>query len=376
MGAISTSAAAVAGAALFISSAQLLGGTALLPRAVVLGSALVLVPAYSFFTLVDGRARERGTGADRVLAVLSSDETGAFERDIRVAPEHRAHLVGTLSAEQVRDGVRSVPAHTLGQAVDEHRVTVLVLGRDAVVDEAVVAQAAELHGRGVRIRTLTMFYDQWLGKLPVGELERISLLFDIQELHTVRYARIKRTVDLVVGLVGVLLLTGLLPAVWVLDRFGNPGPLLFRQTRVGKGGKPFTILKFRTMTASDDDQVWTTPDDPRLGSVGRWLRRMHLDEVPQAVNLLRGELSIVGPRPEQPRYVDELTQKIPFYDVRHLVNPGVTGWAQVKFPYGASVEDALEKLQYEFWYLRHQGPLLDARILARTLRSVLHLEGR
>ena len=106
------------------------------------------------------------------------------------------------------------------------------------------------------------------------------------------------------------------------------------------------------------------------------MRRLHIDELPQVINILRGELSLVGPRPEQPRYVAELAQKIPFYDVRHLVLPGVTGWAQVKFPYGASVQDALEKLQYEFYYLRHQGPVLDARILARTVRTLVALQGR
>jgi lipopolysaccharide/colanic/teichoic acid biosynthesis glycosyltransferase len=121
---------------------------------------------------------------------------------------------------------------------------------------------------------------------------------------------------------------------------------------------------------------WTERDDPRVGRIGRWLRRSHLDELPQVINVLRGELSFVGPRPEQPAYVDELREKIPFYDVRHLVHPGITGWAQVKFDYGATVADALEKLQYEFFYLRHQSLSLDARIVARTLRSVLWHQGR
>ena len=130
------------------------------------------------------------------------------------------------------------------------------------------------------------------------------------------------------------------------------------------------------MPAGLKDSDWTTVEDPRLGLVGQWMRRVHVDELPQAVNLLRGDLSLVGPRPEQPRYVAELTEKIPFYEVRHLVNPGLTGWAQVKFGYGASVQDALEKLQYEFFYLRHQGPLLDVQIIGRTLRAMIRLRGR
>lgn len=165
------------------------------------------------------------------------------------------------------------------------------------------------------------------------------------------------------------------PIVAVVDLFGNRGPVFFTQERVGKGGRHFVIFKFRTMVGEVTGE-WTSIDDPRVRWVGRAMRRTHIDELPQSINLLRGTISLVGPRPEQPRYVEELREKIPFYDVRHLVNPGITGWAQVKFVYGSSVEDALQKLQYEFFYMRHQGPVLDMRIMARTLRSVLLLHGR
>jgi lipopolysaccharide/colanic/teichoic acid biosynthesis glycosyltransferase len=151
---------------------------------------------------------------------------------------------------------------------------------------------------------------------------------------------------------------------------------------VGKDGEIFTIHKFRTMqpiprTESADGQAaWTTEDDPRITPVGKFLRRSHLDEFPQMVNVLRGELSIVGPRPEQPHYVDELQDKIPFYDVRHLVRPGLTGWAQVKQGYASDESDALEKLQFDFYYLRRQGLALDTRIIWRTARGILAGHGR
>jgi lipopolysaccharide/colanic/teichoic acid biosynthesis glycosyltransferase len=147
---------------------------------------------------------------------------------------------------------------------------------------------------------------------------------------------------------------------------------------VGKGGREFEILKFRTMRAAPEGaaSTWTSEDDPRITPFGSWLRRSHVDELPQVVNILRGHLSVVGPRPEQPQYVEELEAKIPFYRLRHLVRPGLTGWAQVKYPYGASEGDALEKLQYEFFYLRHQSLVLDLRITGRTVRSVLGRGGR
>jgi lipopolysaccharide/colanic/teichoic acid biosynthesis glycosyltransferase len=160
------------------------------------------------------------------------------------------------------------------------------------------------------------------------------------------------------------------PIVAFVDMFGNRGPLFYSQPRVGKDGVVFTIHKFRTMRPGDFSSNWTLVDDPRLGKVGRMLRRLHVDELPQMWNVLRHDLSIVGPRPEQPHYVDMLAKSIPFYELRHLVRPGITGWAQINYDYGSSEVDALEKLQYEFFYLRHQSLSLDLQIIGRTLQTV------
>jgi lipopolysaccharide/colanic/teichoic acid biosynthesis glycosyltransferase len=257
-------------------------------------------------------------------------------------------------------------------------VSVVVLDRDAQSSDSVVAQAAELHGRGLRVRTLSMFYEQWLGKLPVGELERSSLLFDISEVHRLHYARVKRLIDLGAAAVGVLVLAPVCLAVMVGNRVGNRGPLFYAQLRVGKDGKPFSILKFRTMreARAGDGTGWTQQEDPRVTPFGAILRRIHVDELPQMVNIFRGHLSFVGPRPEQPHYVDALAEKLPFYELRHIVRPGLTGWAQVKFGYAGDETDALEKLQFDFYYLRHQSLGLDFRILGRTVRHVMGGGGR
>jgi lipopolysaccharide/colanic/teichoic acid biosynthesis glycosyltransferase len=205
----------------------------------------------------------------------------------------------------------------------------------------------------------------------------VSLLFDIGELHGGTYVRAKRVVDVVLGMAGGLVLLLLVPLVFVGNLVGNRGPLLYRQQRVGKGDQIFSIWKFRTMREAETaDTPWTTDDDPRVTPFGRFLRKLHLDELPQVVNVIRGELSIVGPRPEQPRYVAELEEKLPFYRLRHLARPGITGWAQVKYGYAGSASDALEKLQYDFYYLQHQSLGLDLRIVGRTLRSVAGSDGR
>jgi lipopolysaccharide/colanic/teichoic acid biosynthesis glycosyltransferase len=255
----------------------------------------------------------------------------------------------------------------------------VVLDRQAQEVPAIVAQVSALHERGVRVRSLTLFYEEWLGKLPIWELERASLLFDIGEVHRAAYGRAKRILDVPMALAGCVVLLVVLPIVVLGNLAGNRGPLLYRQDRVGKGGTTFSILKFRTMAprpSGDLVNEWTSEDDPRITPFGRVLRVTHLDELPQVVNILRGDLGVVGPRPEQPRYVEELSEKLPFYPLRHLVRPGLTGWAQVKYGYAGSESDAVEKLQYEFWYLRHQSLRTDARIVGRTIRSVLGSEGR
>ena len=228
-----------------------------------------------------------------------------------------------------------------------------------------------------RIRTLSLFYEQWLDRLPIAELERISLMFDVGEVHRERYARRKRVVDMAIALVALPVLVTAVPVVAVGNLVANRGPLMFRQARVGKGGREFSILKFRTMKGTGSGPGrWTLDEDPRVTPWGRMMRRSHIDELPQLINVLKGELSIVGPRPEQPHYVSELTAKLPFYQLRHLVQPGLTGWAQVNQGYAATTGDALEKLQYEFWYLRHQRMAVDLRIMLRTVRAVTGGRGR
>ncbi|MDP8938434.1 MAG: sugar transferase [Actinomycetota bacterium] len=372
--AVLSSVGALSAATACISALQLVAGSALLPRFVVLGAPLVLLPFYVLCSVcaTDGRARDGQR--DRVVVVAGIDEGFHLADELAAEPERPAVLSRVLSPEWASS--RDSGSRPLVDAVMEEAATAVVLDRVAQADDSIVAQAADLHEAGIRVRTLSLFYEQWLGKLPVSELERVSLMFDIGEVHRARYGRMKRILDTTAGLVGVAVLAVVTPAVLLGNLFGNRGPLLYRQPRVGKNGRVFEIVKFRTMRPDHGTTEWTANDDPRITPFGAWLRRTHLDELPQAVNILRGHLSIVGPRPEQPKYVEELEGKIPFYRLRHLVRPGLTGWAQVKYPYGANQADAIEKLQYEFYYLRHQGLALDMRVIGRTVRSVLGRGGR
>jgi lipopolysaccharide/colanic/teichoic acid biosynthesis glycosyltransferase len=363
-----------------ISGVQLVLGSLLLPRFVVFGAAAILVPGYVLCAAVVGDGRRVHEGRDRVLVVAGPDAEDDLREELLGQPERFASVVASVRSEDVGPG-------TLVALAERHRPTVVVLDRAAQSDETVLGQVTALHRGGVRVRTLSLFYEEWLGKLPVSELERVSLLFDIGEIHRARYVRAKRVVDLAFGAAGLAVLGLVTPFVALGNAIGNRGPLLYRQERVGRDGRPFQMAKFRSMRTAgsvdgggdrpvDGPSPWTGVHDERVTPFGRLLRRSHLDELPQVWNVLRGDLSIVGPRPEQVPYVEELRRKLPFYDLRHIVRPGLTGWAQVKYPYGADVEDAREKLQYEFFYLRRQSVSLDLRIIGRTVRSVLRQEGR
>jgi lipopolysaccharide/colanic/teichoic acid biosynthesis glycosyltransferase len=365
--------ASVAGA-VAVSLLQLALGSLVLPRFVVLSAAILVVPWFVVCAAIADLGRTRDAYRDRVAVVAGPEEEAALRAEMSYDLERPAALVSVLSPEEARSEVPT--SKPLIEGVLASRASVVVLDRAAALDETVVRQAATLHEAGLRVRSLSFFYDEWLGKLPVSELERMSLMFDVGELHRLQYGRIKRVCDVAVGLAGFAVLLLMIPVVVVGDVIANRGPLLYRQPRVGKAGHGFAILKFRTMRPGTEATEWTVEGDRRITPFGRLLRRTHLDELPQVINILRGDQSVVGPRPEQPLYVAELRQKIPFYDLRHLVRPGLTGWAQVKYSYGATEMDALEKLQFDFYYLRHQSLGLDLRIIGRTLRSVIGRSGR
>jgi exopolysaccharide biosynthesis polyprenyl glycosylphosphotransferase len=260
------------------------------------------------------------------------------------------------------------------------------------VDEVLVADRAGLSPAyqealldcrelGIRVTPLSNLYERLAGRLPVEYAERdLSLIADTSDNPINRlYAVSKAGVDAVLSLVGLLAMAVLMPIVAVANALTSPGPLFYYQQRVGQGGRPFTLIKFRTMrpqAESEEGAVWACDDDPRITPHGRWMRRLRLDELPQVINVLRGEMSFVGPRPERPEFVGEIARALPIYRARHAVKPGITGWAQIRYHYGSSVEDARIKLEYDLFYLKHAGLYLDTLILLKTLPAMLQLQGK
>lgn len=236
---------------------------------------------------------------------------------------------------------------------------------------------------GIPITTMASLHERITGRVPVEYAGcDLTVVLPIHESSIHRlYLAFKRLMDMGAGVVGCTVVALLSPLVWLANRLTDAerGDLFYRQARVGKGGKVFKIVKYRTMVMDAEKHtgaVWASENDERVTGVGRFLRKTRLDELPQFWNVLRGEMSLVGPRPERPEMVCHLAQEIPFYRVRHAVHPGITGWAQVKYRYGASVDDALLKLQYDLYYIKHQGLYLDVSILLKTAQVMLGLKGR
>jgi exopolysaccharide biosynthesis polyprenyl glycosylphosphotransferase len=217
-------------------------------------------------------------------------------------------------------------------------------------------------------------YEQITGKIPVQDLRPSWLIFSDGFRTHARMTAIQRVYSFAVALVGLVLFLPVMALVALVVMLESKGPILFAQERVGKDGKVFRLYKFRSMRADAEAKsgpVWTIDNDPRVTRVGGILRKSHLDELPQLWNVLRGDMNIVGPRPERPEFMHLLESQIPYYAQRHIVRPGVTGWAQVRYNYGSTVEEQYEKLRHDFYYIKHVSPSLDFLILFETVKIAL-----
>jgi exopolysaccharide biosynthesis polyprenyl glycosylphosphotransferase len=254
----------------------------------------------------------------------------------------------------------------------------VVVTNSALEDPGTARLLASLSLSGVRVVRPHDWCERVLRRVSLDDVDEPWFLFDRPLRARRLYAAVKRVVDVLAGLLGVLFLALLVPVIALLVRLDDGGPVFFRQERIGRGGRPFRIWKFRTMRvdAEADGPVWASPEDRRTTRLGRVLRRTRLDEVPQFLNVLRGEMALVGPRPERPEFVRMLERAVPFYDRRHLMRPGITGWATVRFGYGDSVGDKWRTHEYDLYYLKHRSPWLDLEILARTAVVMLLRKGQ
>jgi len=355
-----------------------------LPRLVVLyflWEATLLTLAWRLmFVAVFSQQRFR----QRAIIVGSGPAAAAAFATLR---QHRARQTDVIGAVPV-GGEPSVPADL--PAIDAERLLEIAVERGASEIVLALSQAPsdallktlfacqEAGAQVVRVQTLT---EQVLQRVPVDLLEPDWLMTDLADAMRMKEASwiAKRLLDIAgaaAGLAALIVLSPFIALAFVID---SGAPVFYRQQRMGRGGLPFTVTKFRTMATNAEqpgEARWADPDDPRTTRVGRWLRRTRLDELPQFLNILRGEMSLVGPRPERREFIASLQSAIPFYRARLMVPPGLTGWAQVNLPYGDSVDAARAKLEYDLYYVKHRSVLFDLAIILRTFGIVARLGGR
>jgi exopolysaccharide biosynthesis polyprenyl glycosylphosphotransferase len=256
---------------------------------------------------------------------------------------------------------------------------VIVTSLERVPNE-LVDRLMNIRIHGTRIYRLSDFYEQYLSRVPIFHLSQqwLTTAHGFELIHNRLGLRFKRYVDVLIALVGGLLALPLIIATVLLIFVSSGRPIFYRQTRTGENNEPFVCYKFRTMVkdAEADGIQFAAVDDPRVIPFGRWLRKYRLDELPQLWNVLRGDMSFIGPRPERPEFIQNLAQQIPFYNLRHTVKPGITGWAQVMYGYGDTESDAAQKLQYDLFYIKNYSLLLDISILIKSVKVILFGTGR
>jgi exopolysaccharide biosynthesis polyprenyl glycosylphosphotransferase len=319
-----------------------------------------------------------------VLIVGGGERARAIARALKQASRVSYHVIGFVDDDPAMRGNLLDGLPMLGRSGDlpwlvrQLEIQEIVVAIERHVESDLFQLLVACHGLGAQVSYMPDLYDKLSRRIPIQHIDPAWALNIMQKLPSRLSLSGKRLMDLVLAGVGLLILAPLFPFVALAIRLDSPGPVFYRQIRSGRAGRPFAILKFRTMStdAEKDGQArWATEDDPRITRVGRILRKTRVDELPQLHNVLRGEMSIVGPRPERPEFIEQLEQDIPFYRTRLMVKPGLTGWAQIHYRYGSSVEDALIKLQYDFHYLRCWSLWLDLYVIFRTFGVAFRFKG-
>jgi len=354
-----------------------------LGEGIVVSSLVFILIAIVAWRLLFLRLARSAHMQERLLIVGTGPSARRVARLILDQHDYPYHVVGFIDDDPAMVGRSIVNPRVLGTPADidriirDHDIGRIVVGladrRGRLpIDELLAAKLS-----GVRVEDPETIFERLTGKILLDDLKPSWLIFS-DGFRARRLTRlVKRSVDVALALTGLVLASPLMLLTAVAVRLESEGPVLYAQERVGEHGRIFTLYKFRSMRSDAErgTPIWATDDDDRVTRIGRFLRLSRLDEMPQLWNVLRGDMSFVGPRPERPFFVEQLAEVIPYYRQRHAVKPGVTGWAQVKYRYGSSIEDAREKLRYDLYYIKHLSIVFDLTIVFDTVKVIVSAKG-
>ena len=305
-----------------------------------------------------------GSPPNKILLVGSDEISEEIAAQIKQNPQ-----LGYEIKFWMKEGLKDEEMKHLAQIILANGINAIVIPSHLKKNFAAARAIYRNLALGIEVIDLTSLYETIFQKVPAGELEEVWFLDHLAKSHKI-YEIAKRPVEFILALLAAIILLPLIAVIALAVLLFSGRPVVYKQTRVGKNEENFTLYKFRTMKkdAETGGAKWAEAGDKRATSIGAFLRRAHLDELPQIFNIIKGDISFVGPRPERPEFAERLKKEIPYFEIRHIIKPGLTGWAQINYRYGASVEDAKQKLQYDIYYLKNRSPLLDAAIVLRTIK--------
>ena len=351
----------------------------MLPRYLMMyGSAMAFV-ALQAWRMLYAKFAVSTVGTQRVLLVGASSVLQELAGRLLSHPEFGHHILGYIGQEELPD--QTVPGlarlgelNQLKSLVAEYKPDKIIIGMSERRSRMPVQELLDMRLSGIYVEEAATAYEQAFGRVCTRELRPSQLIFSTALGPSARTEGMHTALSMVIAVIGTLLTAPIMLIVAILVRVTSSGPIFHKQIRSGLRGKEFLVYKFRSMRADAEVKtgaVWAQKNDPRITSIGKYLRKFRLDELPQFFNVLKGEMSMVGPRPERPEFVKTLAEKIPFYSQRLSVKPGLTGWAQINHKYGDTIEDTITKLEYDLYYIKHISVTLDIYILLNTAKTVL-----
>jgi sugar transferase (PEP-CTERM system associated) len=357
----------------------------ILDRGVFVVSSLLMVSAVAGWRLLFEWLMRKVTPQERLLVVGTGPAAVALARELFVRRQELGiEIVGFVDPDPARVGAPVINPGVIGTIEDvpsivrARGVNRVVVGLGDARGRLPMDKLLEMKLRGITFDHLTSVYEELTGKIALENLRPSWLIFSSGFRASRLVSAVKRLTDIASAVIGLTLSFPIMLVVGAAVKLTSKGPALYRQPRVGQFGQLFTVVKFRSMRQDAEaatGAVWASKNDNRVTPIGRFIRRTRLDELPQLWNVLVGDMSLVGPRPERPTFVQQLTEQIPFYGQRLIIRPGLTGWAQVRYSYGASVEDAMEKLQYDLFYIKNLSITFDLFIILSTVKTVIMRKG-
>jgi exopolysaccharide biosynthesis polyprenyl glycosylphosphotransferase len=301
----------------------------------------------------------------KVLIIGQGNDVEELKKLITTNPQ-----LGYQVSSHIKDV--SIEANEFSKILSENKIDTIIINQNLETNPIIVKEIYKGISSGIEIIDMVTAYENLFKKLPLSEIKDIWVVTNLSKSHNT-YEVVKRPLELVASILLFLIISPILILVFLAVKITSKGPSIYKQIRLGKNEKQFYIYKFRTMVnnAEKDGAKWATSGDSRVTGLGKFLRFTHIDELPQLVNIIKGNISFVGPRPERPEFVEQLKKTIPYFDVRHIIKPGLTGWAQVNFKYGSSVEDAYQKLQYDMYYIKRRSFVLDFLVVLKTIKMFL-----